>query len=45
MRSLKSLFSNKALSEDIIRTNEKTYWNVRKERSGEDEHFYLAEKN
>jgi len=37
----KSLFSNKALAEDIIMANEKTYWKVRSERPGEDEHFYL----
>jgi hypothetical protein len=39
---LKSLFSNKALAEDIIKANEKTYWKVRSERPGEDEHFYLG---
>lgn len=38
----KSLFSNKALAEDIIKANERTYWKVRKERLSEEEHFYLA---
>jgi len=42
MGFFKSLFSNKALAEDIIKANEKTYRRVRKERPGEDEHFYLA---
>jgi len=42
MGFFKSLFSNKALAEDIIKANEKTYWKVREERPGEDEHFYLA---
>ncbi|OGN96254.1 MAG: hypothetical protein A2Z77_00655 [Chloroflexi bacterium RBG_13_51_36] len=42
MGSFKSLFSDKALAEDIIKANEKTYWKVRSERLGEDEHFYLA---
>jgi len=41
MGFLKSLFSHKALAEDIIKANEKTYWRVRSERPGEDEHFYL----
>ena len=41
MGFFKSLFSNKALAEDIIKANEKTYWIVRSERPGEDEHFYL----
>jgi len=39
---LKSLFSNKALAEDIIWANETTYWKVRQELPNEDEHFYLA---
>jgi hypothetical protein len=42
MGFFKSLFSNKALAEDIIKANEKTYWKVREERPGEDEHFYLG---
>jgi hypothetical protein len=42
MGFFKSLFSNKALAEDIVKANEKTYWKVREERPGEDEHFYLA---
>jgi len=35
-------FGNKSLAQDIIKANEKTYRRVRKERPGEDEHFYLA---
>ena len=42
MGFFKSLFGNKALAEDTIRANERTYWKVREERPGEDEHFYLA---
>jgi hypothetical protein len=42
MGFFKSLFSNKALAEDIIKAMEKTYWRVKKEKPGEDEHFYLA---
>jgi hypothetical protein len=42
MGFLKSLFSNKALAEDILKANEKTYWKGRSERPGEDEHFYLS---
>ena len=41
MGFFRSLFSNKALAEDIIKANEKTYWKARSERPGEDEHFYL----
>ena len=42
MGFFKSLFSNKALAEEIIKANEKTYWKVRDERPSEEEHFYLA---
>ena len=42
MGFFKSLSSNKALAEDIIKAYEKSYWKVREERLGEDEHIYLA---
>jgi hypothetical protein len=42
MGFFRSLFGNKALAEDIIKANEETYWKVRSERPGEDEHFYLG---
>jgi hypothetical protein len=42
MGFLRSLFSDKALAAGVIKANESTYWKLRKQRPGREEHFYLA---
>jgi len=42
MGFFKSLFSSKALAENIIKVNEQTYFDLKKNHPDRDEHWLLA---